>query len=387
MTNPLSDLEPLKVMLSSRCADKIIFECGPQDMSVLRRAIKQRLDAIKVGDVSFFKVWIHEVDPFQPGDADSWEKCMDNARNADLVIVLYNGACGWAMDGDKVGDRIGICHAEMLEALSHAPSKVRAIMLPEIVAKRKSPDARFQAYFRRQNILGSQVKTGEEAVEAAQATALAALLSLARQGVGESAKGKFYGGDALGWSRLDFNERRRMTIRTVATFLKSRGGQPIAKLQDSVIVDLQGERVAFVCDCIPASMGVAAARELVGQPFLFDHLTADKLPSGVAGPVHLIACQKTVSEGQALKQLGFPDAILVTGPFGVYVADDVQKIQMVFLVNCRDENTTRLRVQRFLEWLAQEQEDQLLVRRAISRRRISDLIKKEGSSKNEQGQQ
>jgi hypothetical protein len=377
----ISEMEPLTVMLSSRCMDQVTFQGKLQEMSALRRAIKEKLDSIKVGDVSFFRVWIHEDDPFQPGDADSWEKCMDNARNADLVIILYNGACGWAMDREKLGDRIGICHAEMLEALSYAPSKVRTIMLPEIVTKRKSPDASFQAYFKRQNILGSQVKTGEEAVEAAQATALAALLSLARQGVGESAKGKFYGGDALDWSRLDFNQRRRTTTRTVTKFLESRGGQPIARLQDTVIVDLQSEHVAFVCDCIPASMGVAAARELVGQPFLLDHHTAGKLPAGVAGPVHLIACQKTISESQALRQLGFPDATLVTGPFGVYVADDVQKIQMVFLANCRDENTTRHRVQRFLEWLAQEQEDRLLARRAISRRRISDLIKKEGSAR------
>jgi hypothetical protein len=124
-------------------------------------------------------------------------------------------------------------------------------------------------------------------------------------------------------------------------------------------------------------MGVATARELVGQPFLADHHIASQLPAGVNGPVHLIACQKNVSESQALRQLGFPDAILVAAPFGIYVADDVQKIQMVFMANCRDETTTRHRVQRFLEWLSQEQEDQLLAKRAASRRKISDLIAQE----------
>ena len=375
----LSEMEPLTVMLSSRCADKVTFQGKLQEMSVLREAIKQKLQAIKVGEVPFFKVWIHEDDPFQPGDGDSWEKCLENARNADLLIVLYNGACGSAMDWEQLSGRIGICHAEMHEALTYASSKVRTIMLPEVSAKKNSPDAIFQEYFRRQNILGSQVKTGEEAVEAAESTALAALLSLARQGVGESAKGKFYGGDALSWSRLDFNQRRHLTTRIVTKFLLGRGAQPITKLDDAVIVKLQGEQVAFVCDCIPASMGVAAARELVGQPFLIDHQTTGKLPAGVSGPVHLIACQKNVTESQALRQLGFPDAIIVTGPFGVYVADDVQKIQMVFLSNCRDENTTRHRVQRFLEWLAQEREDRLLAQRASSRRKISDLIRQEGS--------
>ena len=380
--NSYSEKDPLNVMISSRCADKIIFESKPHEMSVLRRAIKQKLNAIKVGDLSFFRVWIHEDDPFQAGDEDSWEKCMEKARNADLVIILYNGACGWAMDRQELDGRIGICHAEMLEALSYAPSKVRAIMLPEIKASKNSPDEKFQAYFHHQNILGPQVKTGEEAIEAAQTTALAALLSLARQGIGESAKGKFYGGGALGWSRLDFNERRKATTETLMSFLKSHDGQPVLKSPKTIIANLQGERVAFVCDCIPASMGVAAARELVGQPFLRDHELAEKLPADVAGPVHLIACQKSVSESQALRQLGFPDAVIVTGPFGVYVADDIQKIQMIFLANCRDENTTCLRVQRFLEWLVQEKEDRLLAKRAVSRRKISDLMRREEDVRN-----
>jgi hypothetical protein len=379
-TMNLSDLEPLSVMLSSRCSDKVMFEGKPQEISVLRRAIKAQLESIEIGEISFFKVWIHEDDPFQAGDADSWEKCLDKVRKADLVIVLYNGACGSAMDQEQSGARIGICHAEMHEALTYAPSKVRAIMLPEIETKKKSPDANFQEYFKRQNILGARVKTGDEAMMAVQATALAALLSLARQGVGESAKGKFYGGDALSWSRLDFNERRRLAIRTVTKFLQERGGRAIPKLDRTIALNIQGEPVAFVCDCIPASMGVAAARELVGQPFLLDHRTATALPKGIAGPVHLITCQKSISESQALRQLGFPDAVLVTAPFGVYVADDVQKIQMVFMANCRDETTTCRRVQRFLEWLSQEQEDRLLARRAVSRRRISDLIAQENAT-------
>jgi hypothetical protein len=373
----LSEIEPLQVMLSSRSSDKVMFEGKLQGMSVLRRAIKLRMESLKIDDVSFFKVWIHEDDPFQPGDADSWERCMEKARQADVVIVLYNGACGWAMDRDEFRTRIGICHAEMHEALTRAPSKVWAVMLPEIRAKKNSPDADFQAYFRRQNILGAQVTTGDEALAAVQKTALAALLSLARQGVGESARGKFYGGDALSWSRLDFHERRRRTIDTVIKFLRGRGGRAVPRLEDTVVSNIQGQQVAFVCDCIPASMSVASARELVGQPFLRDYETAKKLSPGVAGPVHLIACQKTVSESQALRQLGFPDAVLVAAPFGIYVADDVQKIQMVFVTNCRDETTTTHRVQRFLEWLSQEQEDRLLAKRAVSRRKISDLIAEE----------
>ncbi len=254
--------EPLSVMLSSRCSDKVLFRGEVQEMSALGKAIKDKLESIKVGEMSFFKVWTHEDDPFQAGDQDSWDQCMEKARKANLVIVLYNGASGSAMDQKKFSGRIGICQAEMHEAMTTAPSKVRTIILPEVQTSAKTPDATFQEYFNRQRILGCKVKNGDEAVEKAQPTALAALLWLARQGVGESAKGQFYGGDALNWSRQDFNERRRLTTLAVTKFLQSRAGDPIPKLKDTVELDIQGERVAFVCDCIPASMGVATAREL-----------------------------------------------------------------------------------------------------------------------------
>ena len=93
--------------------------------------------------------------------------------------------------------------------------------------------------------------------------------------------------------------------------------------------------------------------------------------------MHLIACHKGVTESQAIKQLGFPDAQIVAGPFGVFVADAHQKIQMVFLANCRDTNATRERAQSFFRWLAQEGEDQPLVERARARRRIVDAIARE----------
>jgi len=127
-------------------------------------------------------------------------------------------------------------------------------------------------------------------------------------------------------------------------------------------------------------MSTAAARELVGQPFLRDYEICSKLPAKICGPVHLIACQKSVSESQALQQLGFPDAIVVSAPFGIYVADDIQKIQMVFIANCRDETSTRHNVQRFLQWLTEQGEDRLLVQRARSRRLIGNLIANEYSN-------
>lgn len=60
------------------------------------------------------------------------------------------------------------------------------------------------------------------------------------------------------------------------------------------------------------------------------------------GPVHLIACHRGATESQSLKHLGFPDATAASTHSWVYVADKVQRIQIPFLANCRDETTTNL---------------------------------------------
>ena len=82
-------------------------------------------------------------------------------------------------------------------------------------------------------------------------------------------------------------------------------------------------------------------------------------------------------ESQATKLLGFRDATVVSARFGVFVADSVQKIQFAFIVNCRDESTTRHGVQRFFEWLEQTGENELVTQRAKSRASIVKAIAKE----------
>ena len=58
-------------------------------------------------------------------------------------------------------------------------------------------------------------------------------------------------------------------------------------------------------------------------------------------------------------------------------ADNVQKIQLVFLANCRDPTTTAYQVQRFFDWIDQVGEGPMLVRRAASRARIVRAISSE----------
>ena len=345
-------------------------------MSFIRREIKKNVEKIRIAGRRLFEVWIHEEESHLPGDQNCWDECMATSRRADVFIVLYNGRAGWAGTSERIGDHVGICHAEFHEAFYHCPSKIRTIQFPEVDAEDETPDHRFQKYFNNQGIFGTQVETGEQAIAAAVEATTAALLDLARAGVGLNAKGNYYAGEALTWSRMDFQKRREVTTGVVSEYLSQQIDSQLVR-DNIVSCRLARKSIAFVCDCIPAGLSTPAARELVGQPFLRDHQFFQHLPKNTYGPVHVIACQKAVTESQAIKQLGFPDAIVVSAPFGIYIADEIQKIQMVFIANCRDETSTRHHVQRFLRWLIEQGEAKLMAERAVSRRKIVKCIASE----------
>lgn len=202
-----------------------------------------------------------------------------------------------------------------------------------------------------------------------------AVISLTQAGVAEASRSKFHSGAALDWSRLDFSKRQTEMVRVLREALLTRRGSR----QDSgrIVLQIAGQEVLVETHAIPAALSISPAKELVGQPFLRDHLLEPHLKAKRGGPIHLIACQKTATENQAAKLLGFPDATLVTAPFGVFVADPIQKVQFAFLTNCRDETNTRHGLQRFMEWLSQTGEDKLVAKRAQSRARVVRAIAKE----------
>jgi hypothetical protein len=96
--------------------------------------------------------------------------------------------------------------------------------------------------------------------------------------------------------------------------------------------------------------------------------------ANAGGPVHLIGCSKGVTETQAMAVLGFPDAMIISDRFGVYVADNILKIQLCLLADCRDAPSTRHAVQRLFDWLERSGEDKQLLARSTSRRAIVDSI-------------
>lgn len=365
----------LTVMISSRCDDQFPIGKNGQSLSSIRKELKAEIEGLEVFGKKVFEVWINEETPPQGGTWDSWDVCIQAVLDCNILIVLSNGNAGWAQES---GD-IGICHAELMTGLSRAPGKVRLIALGNIPIT-KTPDGqrnkRFQEYVAAQSLFrGGNVTTVETLKARVKEALYDALVSLAQAGVRESSRGGFYTGQALDWSHLDFRARQMEMRRILRDTMRDRAGS--FDDGENLFAKLGSAEVLLVPHAIPAALSVGSAKEMVGQPFLRDHELHDVLRGNRGGPVHVIACHKTATESQATKLLGFPDATVVTAPFGIFVADNIQKVQFAFIVNCRDEANTRHGTQRFFEWLAQTGEEAFVAERARARARIVRAIAKE----------
>jgi hypothetical protein len=152
------------------------------------------------------------------------------------------------------------------------------------------------------------------------------------------------------------------------------GQNEIVEADENLWLKIDDSRILLVPHSIPDSVSVADAREIVGRPFLGDWQFAKTLSEPLAGPLHVISCHKNATELQAKTMLGFPDAMVVSGPFGVFVADEVQKIQFCFITDCIDSNSTSIGVESLIEWLWDSGEYEMVSKRAISRARIVRTI-------------
>jgi hypothetical protein len=357
-------------MISSRCNDSIrkANSKGSVKFTELRQRAKEVTEAAELFERPTFECWIHEDAPALLGDGDAWYKCMEQVRQCHILVMLYNGNAGSGLDPQGVG----MCHAEMTTALESAPGKLRIVNVVDATVGRVSGDKeknpRFAKYFDEQRRAVRYAKDDDEALALILQAVQEAVIDLTDRGATGVRMARYATGSPLNWSRFDYEHRKQAIEDVIVKSLGGGGGS------HSAVRNIQGTHVYFRCDAVLAAMSVAAARELVGRRFLLDHRRLPDVKGEIAGPVHLIGCHKTVTENQAVSLLGFPDATIVTPEFGIYVVDDGQKIQLVFLANCRDETTTRLAVERFQLWLLQSGEAGYLAQRAQGRKAIMSAI-------------
>ena len=360
--------ETLRVMISSRCDDPVPGS-PERSMTELRQAIKDALQAVRLLDWSPFKVIINEDEPARDARLNATELCLEEARRADVLLALVNGRAGWAAES---GD-VGICHLELKGAYDAAPRRIRVVDLGR-AHDLTERDRRFVEWLDRQQLWRQQASGFDAGLAAARDAVILALSELAASGSREAQRGQYHSGDALAWSRLDYRARAGRMLEAARAWLLDRphGRQR----EEGLVARLPQGDVLLRLHALPGPTSEPTARALVGQPFLRDHQAAEALES-LAGPVHLVHCHRGITEAQAARLLGFPDAVLVSPPFGVWAADPVQKIQLLFLAQCRDETATRAAVQRAFAWLEASGEGELLVERARSRARIVQAIAQE----------
>ncbi len=363
----------IRVMISSRCSDSIRKAGGGSvKLSDLRIEAKRTIEAFRLFNRDTFECWVHEDEAALPGNADVWDQCLNAVGRCDVLLVLFNGNAGFG----KSREGIGICHAELMAAMQTAAAKVRLIDVKREASigkltGDKERNSRFTRYLEGQEVGRRFAKDDQEALRFMLDALQDAVVEMVRLGGSETRRGRFDTGAPLDWSRLDYGQRKAAMEKVLNSSLKSEGAVPSGA---NCIHIVEGKQVLFCCHAVPAAMSVAAAREMIGRPFLHDHELIDQLEDSTTGPVHVIACHKGVTENQAVSLLGFPDATIVTPSFGVYVADNVEKIQLVLLANCRDESSTRYAVQRFFDWLLRSGEAGYLADRARGRRAIVSVI-------------
>lgn len=339
----------IRIMISSRCNDLFPLDAaGARILSGIRADLKEKIEKQRVFGQNIYEVWINEEATADTSQS-AWDHCMEQARECDIFIALFNGNAGWP---DKNGT-IGICHAELEAAYAAASGKVYIANIYEPAAKLAPTGAinsAFQAYVERLRKYDARPKNEAELLNSIGRIVSQSTVKMAQRGVRDASRGRAYVGPALDWTRQSYAVRVVEMRKAVAAAL-SDGDTGIVIDETSVQRPIERRPILFVVNAVPDAVSVAAAREMVGQPHLVDHRQHETLAEAHGGPVHIIACHKSVSESQARTMLGFPDATVVSAPFGIYVMDPVQSIQLVLLAQCRDETNTRLGVQRFLEWL------------------------------------
>ena len=374
--------EQIRVMISSRCKTQIPYNGKSVWLSDLREDLKKEIEKIVLwdGQQALFDCWINEESPGSSIDETWWERSIDESRRADIIIVIYNGESG---GGIKNGP-MGICHAE-LDAVMNDSKKVRVIPLDPVAEwpkdkVQRARDEEFRNYVKNLDIFAPPVSSGEGLIKRVRQELRDIVVTLVQNAGTTPDFSKSNIGPALEWHRMSYAERERAMRKQLHFILKKQEGSKAGKLRPAedewmtMWLLLGGKKILAALHAVPAGMSQSAAREIVGQPFLMDHTLHSQLADGDGGPIHIVACYKGATESQALKMLGFPDATVVPGRYGLHVADSVQKIQIVLLKNCQSPSTTTSAIGFWLEWVKRSAEDRLVAARAEARKRIIAAI-------------
>lgn len=368
---------PIRVMISSRNNDEIPASNGEKvPLLEVRKQLKTDLEGMQFCGRQLLEVWINEDAGGESGNESIWEICRKEMERDQIIIALVNGEAGWCRE--KSG--LGICHEEIKYAFDHFPSRLIPIRIGRSSAATPANQA-FEKFLTDIHRWEEPAKNAEELIAAVKLAVAKAVAKLTITG-SRSRKGSYSFGTPLAWSRLGYPERKERLEKAAVDYLRTsscaRDLPGAAPGVPSLIWKMGGAEILLRVHGVPSGFGIAEAREMVGRPYLSDHLTPAAISGGgLLGPVHLIACHKTCPESRIFAFMGHPDVYIVKTDFGFFAVDLSSFVQAFFLIECRDEDSTVQALMQMFEWIAVAAEETAIVDRARSRQRILAAVRTE----------
>lgn len=364
----------IKLMISSRCSDLIKIGKDEITFTDLRDYVLKELEKETfLGDPIFDVVISEKI--IAPADDTSWNKCLKEIVDSDIILVWFSGHEGYK---DK-GKSIGICFAEYIEALQSNPFKVyildfRKLKLLFADKKEIKDTVKFESEFALEvskkdkwlqkteiTKCTSLVDLKVEVRDKCYAIIRAGITNFVLSGSQTLRQLNHQFGEGLQWSKLNYRFRQEAIKHYLQKSINKFLAEP----------DFKQMQNACKLHALPDAMSVAEARELVGRPFLNDlvHLAAKSI-----GPIHFIGVYKNATESQLRDVIGHQDVAIIQESFGFYVWDLVNHIQLVYITNCKDPEVTILRTQEFFTWLRMHSETNYVIDRATRRLEILKVI-------------
>jgi len=357
------------VFISSRNNDRVFINGVAGDtLTEIRLQLQRKLESQLLFGHQFLKVRINESFAVDTG-ADSYAACMDEAKEADFVIALYNGYSGWAPDANDMG----ICHAE-LDAAFQVSSKKTAIIdvsrFFDIVPsnpEEKLRNKRFSDYVTKLNRFNNPLKLikaqqNNEGFREALFSTIENLISnnLANRVAHSNLYYNLSSSNAVGldWKQLNYAPR--------AERIKG-------KLTEMVKSSKSFEGCIKLTHAIPDKMSFADAKSYAVRPFLTDqdHITSEKMSGKDSiGPIHFIAVYASVTETQVKAMIGHPDISVIKDDFGYYLWEQHMHIQLIFLTECITPAAIQTKYLLFESWAVSSDEQHKIINRAEARSHI-----------------
>lgn len=361
-------------MISSRCSDLIEIDSNRITFTDLRKYILEEFEKETFLGRSFFQVVISEYITTSL-DLTSWDKCLSEIIDSDIVIVWLTGHEGYKDPGKS----IGICYAEYIEAIQSNPAKVFILDFRKLnlltssgiyFDKSITEDSEFAKEIQKRDRWLQRVELStctsidnlKEEVKLKCSEILSnAVSNFVISGSISLRQNMHSFGEGLLWNKLNYRFRQEAIKfyleKTVNRFLLEADFNPLKN--------------AFVIHALPDSMSITEARELVGRPFLSDLEYLSKVD---IGPIHIIGVYKNATEKQLRDIIGHQDVAIIQEGFGFYVWDLVNHIQLIYITNCKDPEVSQIQTQAFFTWLRVQDETRYVIDRAQRRNEILKTI-------------